>query len=41
MASYVDPYSPSYAGDLKATFILLLLTVAAAVIVGTLFLAVP
>jgi hypothetical protein len=41
MAAYVDPYSPNYAGDLKATFILLLLTLFAATTVGILFLVMP
>jgi hypothetical protein len=36
MAAYVDPYSPNYAGDLKATFVLLLFTLLAAATVGTL-----
>jgi hypothetical protein len=41
MAAYVDPHRPHFAGDLKATFILLLLTLVAAIIVGTLFVVVP
>ncbi len=41
MAAYVYPYSTSYAGDLKATFILLVLTLFAAAVIGTLFVAVP
>lgn len=41
MAAYVDAHSPNYAGDLKATFILLVLTLFAAAIIGTLFLTVP
>ena len=36
MAAYVDAHSPHYAGDLKATFVLLLFTLIAAVTVGML-----